>query len=132
MENVELEGSFRDPAGYVFKSKGKFYRQVNEAGMLDYEAFISTGLYKALGSQHIIVSHEEVEAPKGAGGPAKRHKLLLPRQLPFISYPYEWSFSQLQDAALLTLKIQDIALGHGMILKDASAYNIQFLDGAPI
>ena len=52
--------------------------------------------------------------------------------MPFISYPYEWSFSQLKDAALLTLKIQKIALEHGMSLKDASAYNIQFVKGKPL
>jgi ribosomal protein L11 methylase PrmA len=57
---------------------------------------------------------------------------LEPEVIPFISYPYEWSFSQLKDAALVTLQIQKMALEHGMCLKDASAYNIQFRNGKPI
>jgi ribosomal protein L11 methylase PrmA len=57
---------------------------------------------------------------------------LYPRKIPFISYPYEWSFQQLKDAALATLSIQKRALKYGMSLKDASAYNIQFLDGKAV
>ena len=60
------------------------------------------------------------------------YKILQPQRIPFISYPYEWSFSQLKDAALATLEIQLRALDHGMILKDASAYNIQYLAGKPV
>jgi len=52
--------------------------------------------------------------------------------VPFISYPYEWSFSQLKAAALATLEIQKRALAFGMSLKDSSAYNIQFVHGKPI
>ena len=53
-------------------------------------------------------------------------------RVPFISYPYEWSFGALKDAALATLSIQKRALKSGMSLKDASAYNIQFVRGKPI
>ena len=58
--------------------------------------------------------------------------MIRPRILDFISYPYEWSFSQLKEAALLTLELQSRALDAGMRLKDASAYNIQFDAGRPI
>ncbi len=60
------------------------------------------------------------------------YKVIEPELVPFISYPYEWSFSELKDAALLTLRIEEEALEHGMSLKDASAYNIQFLRGKPV
>jgi ribosomal protein L11 methylase PrmA len=50
----------------------------------------------------------------------------------FISYPYEWSFGQLRDAALLTLELQERALARGMTLRDASAYNVQFVGGRPL
>ena len=56
-------------------------------------------------------------------------KIIQPERVPFISYPYEWSFSQLKDAALATLSIQKRALKLDMSLKDASAYNIQFVRG---
>jgi hypothetical protein len=60
------------------------------------------------------------------------HKVIKPEPIPFVSYPYEWCFSQLRDAALTTLKIQRKALDFGMSLRDSSAYNIQFKDGRPV
>ena len=60
------------------------------------------------------------------------YKVIRPELVPFISYPFEWCFSQLKDAALLTLDIQRTALEHGMSLKDASAYNVQFVHGRPV
>ncbi len=74
--------------------------------------------------------HEEVDLP--APEPGLAYKVIKPEQIRFLSYPYEWSFTQLKDAALLTLNIQKEALLSGMTLKDASAYNIQFQDGHPI
>ncbi|MFB3776652.1 MAG: SAM-dependent methyltransferase [Bryobacteraceae bacterium] len=56
----------------------------------------------------------------------------MPEQIPFITYPYEWSFDQLRDAALLTLEVQSRALAHGLTLKDASAYNVQFRGATPV
>src|SRR5918996_5759166 len=58
--------------------------------------------------------------------------VIRPRELPLISYPYEWCFGQLREAALLTLELQRRALEVGMRLKDASAYNIQFDAGRPL
>jgi len=63
---------------------------------------------------------------------ADAYQIIQPQLVEFISYPYEWCFGQLKDAALLTLKIQKIALEYGMSLKDASAYNIQFVEGKPM
>ncbi|MFZ3171884.1 MAG: hypothetical protein WA118_07890 [Carboxydocellales bacterium] len=60
------------------------------------------------------------------------YKIIKPEVIPFISYPYEWCFSQLKQAALATLQIQKLAMNYGMTLKDSSAYNIQFREGKPI
>src|SRR5690606_32145011 len=57
---------------------------------------------------------------------------LKPQELPFISYPYEWSFDMLRDAALLTLQLAKAAIDHNLQLKDASAYNVQWLKGKPV
>ena len=85
---------------------------------------MDSGLYAALASAGLIVEHEEAPLTLAYGGDAS--VILRPRMLPFISYPYEWCFSQLKEAALLTLEIQKRALEHDLSLKDASAYNIQF------
>jgi hypothetical protein len=76
------------------------------------------------------VEHEEADPAVAASPDAVA--VIRPRELPLISYPYEWSFSQLREAALLTLELQRRALGAGMRLKDASAYNVQFDRGRPI
>src|SRR6185295_13694272 len=55
-----------------------------------------------------------------------------PEPIPFVSYPYEWSFGELKAAALATLEIEGRAVAHGMGLKDASAYNIQFRGVRPV
>lgn len=122
-----LAGSFRDPSGFLFVADGQLYRQVNDVYRAHYDLAVSSGLYRKLIEKKLLVSHEEVSMTVSGA-----YRVLKPTQLPFISYPYEWSFSQLQDAARLTLQIQSIALDHGLSLKDASAYNVQFLYGRPI
>jgi hypothetical protein len=125
-----LASSFRDPAGFVFSYQEEVYRQVNHHGRDDFDLFLQSGLYERLVAKGYLVSHQEVSVPSPA--PDQCYKILKPEQIPFISYPYEWSFSQLQDAALLTLRIQKQALKSGLSLKDSSAYNIQFLRGKPV
>lgn len=124
-----LGSSFRDPAGFVFKnSSGDILRQINQVGLADFDLFINSGLYDNLVNDRLIVSHEVLVNLTTKHG----QRLIKPRQIPYITYPFEWSFSQLQDAALLTLEIQKRALKFGMTLKDSTGYNIQFLDGKPI
>ena len=91
---------------------------------------MSSGLYEELTGKGLLVPHEEVEDLRAGSGEA--YLTLRPQQIPFLSYPYEWCFSQLKDAALATLRIQETALRHDMTLKDASAYNIQFLESRPV
>ena len=70
--------------------------------------------------------------PCDSAAPQLAYKVIKPDQIAFVSYPYEWSFSQLKDAALTTLDIQKKALEFGMSLKDCSVYNIQFIKGKPV
>ncbi len=126
-----LRASFRDPAGFVFKNaKGELLRQINPMGQADFDLFIELGLYDALVKKQLLVSHSNVPLTQAASSQAVT--VIRPQFIPFISYPFEWSFGQLQDAALLTLHIQQLALKHSMSLKDASAYNVQFHNGKPI
>ena len=129
MNNEMLPASFRDPAGFLFQRDGSLYRQVNQAGRADYDRFMISGLYQRLVSERLVIPHQEVDIPLAR--PDVCHKVLKPQQVPFISYPYEWGFSQYRDAALATLRIQQIALEYNQSLKDASAYNIQFFQSRP-
>ena len=125
-----IEGSFRDPSGFVFIEDGVIYRQVNRSYQQHYDRLISSGLYDRLTSLNYLVSHTEVDHPPLRQDDA--YKILRPQPIPFISYPYEWSFSQIKGAALATLAALKQSLLHDLILKDASAYNVQFLAGKPI
>ena len=123
-------GSFRDPCGFVFERAGALFRQVNQAYRDDYDLLESSGLARALIGEGWLIPHREVEEAPLAPGPA--YKVLGADRVPFISYPYEWCFGQLKAAALLTLAIQRRAIAAGMSLKDASAFNVQFLGGRPV
>ena len=125
-----LPGSFRDPSGFLFRRDGVLYRQINREYRPHYERLVSSGLYEELAGAGLLVAHEEVAVPPRSS--INAWKVIKPSLLPFISYPYEWCFSQLRDAALITLEIQGRALNKGMILKDCSAYNVQFIGGRPV
>ena len=127
---MRVRGSYRDPSGHVFTNEGAIYRQVNLSYQEHYDFLMDSGLYDDLASLGLMVRHQVVG--HGAEESSDVYKILKPEPVPFISYPYEWSFSQLKDAALTTLQIQSRALEFGMTLKDSSAYNIQFLHGKPV
>lgn len=124
-------GSFRDHSGYVFYRNNKVYRRINLSYQREYDHLISSGLYNVLIRESLLIPHEEVDVQQFPSI-TDSYKIIRPQPIPFISYPYEWCFEQLKEAALLTLRIQKIALDHGMILKDASAYNIQFQGTQPL
>ncbi|GHT63437.1 nodulation protein NoeA [Spirochaetia bacterium] len=115
--------SFRDPSGVIFEQDGIVYRKINPVYMNQYGHLMTSGLYEALVAARLLIPHETVNQEK------EDEILIHPEQVPFISYPYEWCFEQYRDAALATLRIQLLAMQFGMTLKDASAYNIQFING---
>lgn len=125
-----LGASYRDPSGFVYTRDGALYRQVNRVFRERYQAFLDSGLYAELVEGRLLVPHREVSLELAAS--AEAVAVLEPERVEFISYPYEWSFGQLRDAALLTLELQERALGRGMTLRDASAYNVQFVGGRPL
>jgi hypothetical protein len=126
----QVRASFRDPSGFLFTQEGTLYRQVNRSYQDDYDLLMRSGLYERLVKSKKLIPHQEVDLTFPAAPEA--YRVIQPERVDFISYPYEWCFSQLKDAALLTLSIQKTALKHGLCLKDASAYNIQFQQVRPI
>ena len=130
MSPTVVPASFRDPAGFVWADGGAIYRHVGEGHREHYDAFMSSGLYDELVGEGMLVPH--VETTEVASPRPGAYKILKPEVVDFISYPYEWSFSQLKDAALVTLDIQKRAMERGLTLRDATAYNIQFHRGRPI
>ncbi len=126
-DSGQLAASFRDPSGFLFTREGLLLRQVNRSYADEYTRLHESGLYDKLVKAGLLIPHVEADQPPAEAESAFR--VIQPERVAFISYPYEWSFSQLKDAALATLSIQKRALKADMSLKDASAYNIQFVRG---
>lgn len=119
---MQIKSSFRDPAGQVFEEDGKIKRRIYPSYFEEYNKFINSGLYLELVQNGLIIPHNNVIQRED-------YIEITPEKIPFISYPYEWCFSMLKRAALNTFMINDIALKYGMMLKDASAYNMQWYNG---
>ncbi|MFH0853027.1 MAG: class I SAM-dependent methyltransferase [bacterium] len=114
----------------MFQRDGQFFRQINRAGQEDFQAFQENPLSRLLIEQELMLPYQVVNGPPADSDLA--YCVIKPQQIKFISYPYEWSWGMLRDAALTTLKIQLLALDHDFSLKDASAFNIQFQSGRPV
>lgn len=136
--------SFRDPSGCVFTVGDTIYRALREDYEPSYEMLMQSGLYDKLVYHGLIIPHVEVDdkleivarADQAKNAPRTasqdnwlRSRIIMPEKVEFISYPYEWCFSQLKAAAITTLRAQRVSLEFDMSLKDASAYNIQFHQG---
>ena len=126
----EVAASFRDPSGSLFVKNGVLYRSVARLYREHYDFAKKSGLYELLMKEGLLVRHSEVDINFEIQ--PETYKVICPEKIPFISYPYEWCFSQLKDAALLTLEIQKRAIEANMVLKDASAFNVQFRNAKPI
>lgn len=119
--------SFRDPSGFLFYHEGILYRQVNRSFKENFDRFINSGLYQQLVTKHLLIPHQTIN--NNFTGSSDWYLTLQPQPLPFISYPCEWCFHMLKDAALLTLEAAKEAMNFGLMLKDASSYNVQWNDG---
>ncbi|MDO8549847.1 MAG: SAM-dependent methyltransferase [Ignavibacteria bacterium] len=124
------KSSFRDNDGFIFYEHDEIFRAIAYSYKENYEHLIKSGLYDYLIKENLLISHSEDESNDKLN--THIFKIIKPQKVDFISYPYEWCFSQLKDAALTTLRIQKIALKYGMSLKDSSAYNIQFYRGKAV
>ncbi|HEX7100196.1 MAG TPA: methyltransferase [Acidimicrobiia bacterium] len=118
-------GSFRDPASHVVLGDTTVTRILDERGLADWRALQQTEFFRRATADGRLIETSEVEAPEGAAGALEHPRLR------FITYPYEWTFSMLRDAAVLQLDLMLEALAEGMILKDATPYNVQFVGGRP-
>ena len=124
-------GSYRDVAGTVYRVGDRILRTVRDSAVEDFDLLRESGLLEELSADGRLVRADPVDLD--ALGPREdgvRYVLQHPR-LPFISYPYEWSFAQLKCAALHHLDVHLAALDRGLTLSDASAYNVQFLGARP-
>ncbi|HNC05774.1 MAG TPA: hypothetical protein PLS38_05670 [Solirubrobacterales bacterium] len=128
-------GSFRDRDSRVVVSGDAIYRALSPEGAEDWEAFSGSPLLEQLTAAGKVIGTREVD-PSVLGEsqdllPTGITKVLEHDRVPFVSYPYEWTFSMLQDAAKLQLELGAAAIDSGLDLKDATPYNVQFIGSQP-
>ena len=132
---VRASGSYRDPEGFVFFQGDRVFRALTKDGLASYHDFRQSPLCQWLEEEHWITRTWETELVPAGAISAKFPEItavIEQNRIPFISYPYEWSFDMLKDAALHTLDLLLHSSRHGFTLKDATAYNIQFMGHRPI
>ena len=130
-------GSFRDRDSRVVVAPDAVYRALSGTGTEDWQALKASPLFEQLSAEGTLIGTEEVGADALAGVAAEilpegTETVLRHERIPFVSYPYEWTFSMLRDAALLTLDLQIAAFDQELTLKDATPYNVQFRGSEPV
>jgi hypothetical protein len=126
-------GSFRDRDSRVFVTPDGVFRALSARGFEDFEALRGAPLFEQAVADGRLVATEvaDVGAPDLLPGTATA-AVLRHERLPFISYPYEWTFGMLQDAGALHLDLLDAAISQGLTMKDASPYNVQWRGAQPV
>jgi precorrin-6B methylase 2 len=119
--------SYKDTAARVVLEEGIYYRYIFNEYQAEYDHLMHSGLYKVLTEKGLMITHQEVEQSQ-----SNFYKKLYPQQIPFQSYPFEWSYGQWRKVLYAYLQINKIALAHGMILKDATPYNFYFEGGRAV
>ncbi|MEZ5169435.1 MAG: class I SAM-dependent methyltransferase [Acidimicrobiia bacterium] len=125
--------SFRDPANAVFYADGRVLRGLDSKASAEWEVVHATKFFRrALADGRVVGTRKADDAVVAGLGPDTRWTTVLEHdRIPFVSYPYEWSFSMLRDAAILHLELLSEALEEDVTMKDGYAYNVQWQGTAP-
>ncbi len=132
MNNINFEkGSFRDPTGNIFYKDGRVYRLINNSGLNQYYSLKNANIIQESIDKKFLIPSKEVKFENSINDFFVDKIIIEHQKINYISYPYEWSFDQLKDAAIHHLEFHEFLLQNNFTLTDASAYNIQFI-GAKI
>jgi hypothetical protein len=125
-------GSFRDPDSAVFVAGDKVLRGLSGRAAADYDRLTGTSFFPRLvaSGQVVGTTEHEGDAPPSPRG-SRWDRVLEHERVPVVSYPYEWPFAMLREAATLHLEVLASALDENMSLKDGTAYNLQFFGSRP-
>ncbi len=126
-------GSFRDRTARVIQANGRVWRAMSETAVVEWRGLVNQpSLPRWLEARDLVATRElprddwpDVALPEWTVA------VLEHERVPFVSYPYEWCFGMLRDAALLQLRLLTESLPHGLTLKDATPYNVQFVGSQP-
>lgn len=126
-------GSFRDPDTKIFRHDGEIFRCLTARALDDWTRLSSTDFFDRFTREGTLVPTEQVvDRATLPDLDDKWVAVLRHETIPFVSYPYEWPFGMLKDAALLQLDLTLAALDEGMTLKDATPFNVQWVGARPV
>lgn len=127
-------GSFRDRTARVFYRDGRVFRALGAAAAADWQALWQARFFQAAMAEGRIVRTEECDPSQALDAlDGEAPAIVLEHErVPFVSYPYEWPFGMLKDAALVVLDLERAALDEGFSLKDGTSYNVQWRGAAPV
>jgi hypothetical protein len=127
---LDEPGSFRDRDSKVFYDEHGVLRALTERGLDDWDTLAESNLYQRFSQRGQLVDSELIDGgqPEWEGWAG----LLRHERIPFVSYPYEWTYSMLRDAALLQLDLLLAGLDEQLTLKDGSPYNVQWRGTRPV
>ena len=129
----EEKGSFRDPAGKIFYHKNKVFRKLSDYGFKRFEYLYKNEIIQnSINANYLIHSRLISNGEKEEINLNIEDKIIEHKSIPYISYPYEWSFAQLKEAALFHLDFNLFLLKMNATLIDSSAYNVQFIGNKPV
>lgn len=129
---AEDSGSFRDRSGRVYHAGGEVFRGLDAAALANFRSLATTEFFRAFAARGEIIGTEECSGPPVLPSDTTWAGWLRHQRVPFVTYPYEWTFGMLRAAAMLQLRLLEAALGEGWTMKDASPYNVQFIAGRPV
>ena len=138
MNNPKAEvnaGSFRDRDGRVYEYQGRIFRGLSEDALQCFRQLQEKPFYTKLVESGKVVGTRELSAPENPLPDGLRQQwagFLEHDPISVVSYPYEWTFSMLKAAASLQLHLVERAVSNGFTLKDATPYNIQFVNRKPV
>ncbi len=132
VDPVVEPGSFRDRHGRVYYRDGAVCRGLSPTALAEWRKLSKTAFFARHQEEGKIVATEELSADEAAALGTGWAGALRHERIPFVSYPYEWPFGMLRDAALLHLELCLVALDEGMLLKDASSFNVQWIGCRPV
>lgn len=122
-------GSFKDPEGRVFEYEGSIFRSMTTSAaerMLELQANETISKFV---SQGLLIPSQIVSVDDSGDFPFINETIMKHERIPVITYPCEWSFDMMRDAALTTLRLLLLCVARGLTLKDATAYNVTFHKG---
>lgn len=132
---VPDSGSFRDRNNRVYHLGNTIIRGLSHEAEANWKALSSLPFFLTFLAESKVVASELLppgSVPLPRNDETRWAAYLAHERIPFISYPYEWSFGMLKDAALLQLELVERAIESGWTMKDATAYNIQWIGCRPV